>query len=102
MIDLDIIEDEIRELEARGDTTYKLCERLSWLYIVRDHLLSKKDKGTATPALQGSEFIELASGVSYPDFIRVMDEHMETMKVLYPKGYDSVIDRLAQLHKNIV
>lgn len=102
MIDIDVIEDEIRELEAHGDTTYKLCERLAWLYVVRDHMLSKKSNETITPMLRGSEFMELASGISYPEFMQVMDEHMETMKLLYPKGYDAVIDRLVQLHKNIV
>lgn len=37
MVSIEIIEEEILNLEKR-DTSYAVCERLAWLYIVRDHL----------------------------------------------------------------
>lgn len=37
LISLETIEREIDELEAR-ETSYRVCERLSWLYVCRDHL----------------------------------------------------------------
>lgn len=92
MINLEVIEREISELEATRDTSYRLCERLAWLYIVRDHLKGGKDEGT--PDMRGSEFLEVASGVSYPALMGVLNEHMETMKTLYPKSYQSLIDRI--------
>lgn len=92
MISLEVIEREISDLEAMRDTSYRQCERLAWLYIVRDHLRGSSDDGT--PELRGSEFLEAASGVSYPALMRVLDEHMETMKTLYPKSYQSLIDRI--------
>lgn len=44
MLDLKEINEEIAKLEA-GKTCYPNCERLAWLYIVRDHL-----KGTGRSA----------------------------------------------------
>lgn len=37
MVSIETIEEEILDLEKR-DTSYAVCERLAWLYIVRDHL----------------------------------------------------------------
>ena len=43
MVSIEIIEEEILDLEKR-DTSYAVCERLAWLYTVRDHLKKKKKK----------------------------------------------------------
>lgn len=100
MIDLETIEREISELEAR-QASYKLCERLSWLYIVRDHLMSKMypPEGNATlkSALSGSDFLDAANGKPYEDVLGIVNEHMETIRMLYPKTYDGVIERIRQL-----
>ena len=37
MIDLEEINEEIEKLENCGCTTYKICEKLAILYIVREH-----------------------------------------------------------------
>ncbi len=96
MISLETIEREINELEARGDTTYSLCERLSWLYICRDHLRpGARDK--ATQELSGSEFLEACSGVSYPALMKVLDEHMTAMRVVSEREYLAVMDRILAL-----
>lgn len=97
MIDLETIEREINDLEARGDTTYSLCERLSWLYIVRDHLRPVRAETRMTQELTGSEFLEACSGVSYPNLMRVLNEHMEAVRVVYPKEYDSVMAKIRAL-----
>lgn len=95
MIDLEIIEREINELEARGDTTYSLCERLSWLYTVRDHL--RPEKEGKTQILTGSEFLEAVSGISYPQLMRVLDEHMDAIKVVYPRVYEDLMAKIRAL-----
>ena len=98
MIDLETIEREINELEARGDTTYSLCERLSWLYIVRDHLVKPiQAEAQVTDVLQGSDFLEAASGVDYADLMGVLDEHMEALKVVMPRQYDAVMEKIRAL-----
>ncbi len=97
MIDLETIEREISELETR-DTSYKLCERLSWLYTVRDHLRPQAAQDSAlVPQMQGSDFLKAASGTRCTDLLKVINEHLETIKLLYPKTYDSVIERVRAL-----
>lgn len=100
MIDLETIEREIDELEHR-EASYKLCQRLSWLYSVRDHLTAKMyppDGNTALKsALSGSEFLDAANGKPYEDVLRIVDEHLETIKLLYPKTFESVVQRIREL-----
>lgn len=96
MVSLEVIEREISELESRRDTTYATCERLAWLYVCRDHLRPEQ-ADMRTQRLHGSEFLELCSGVSYPALMQVLDEHLEAIRVLYPKSYDSLLDRIRQL-----
>ena len=96
MVSIDIIEREIRELEARGETTYAQCERLAWLYVVHDHLLPA-DADSRTKKLAGSEFLEACSGVSYTALMNVLDEHMRAIKVVYEREYDNVISKIREL-----
>lgn len=100
MIDLETIEREISELEAR-QASYKLCERLSWLYIVRDHLREKiyppDGKAAIKSALSGSEFLDAANGKPYEDVMKVVDEHLETIRLLYPKTWEGIIQRIKEL-----
>lgn len=97
MIDLETIEREINELEARGDTTYSLCERLSWLYTVRDHIAPKLPVNTQP--LNGSEFLELSSGVNYSDLMQILDEHMQAVRLVQSREYDAVINKIRALKK---
>ena len=96
MVSLETIEREINELEARGETTYSLCERLSWLYTVRDHLLPEA-REKRTQELSGSEFLEACNGVSYPALMKVLDEHMSAMKLLFANEYEGVMSKIRAL-----
>lgn len=95
MISLETIEREIDELESR-ETSYRVCERLSWLYTVRDHLRPARQDGN-TQFITGSEFLEACSGVSYVSLMRILDEHMSALSVVQPKQYESVLDRIRSL-----
>lgn len=106
MIDLKIIEETISELEAE-DTSFQQCERLSWLYTVRDHIKTPEAPAYVnepqsieeriTEHTEGSEFMEAASGVSYPALMKILDDHMEAMKVVHPKEYESVMSKIREL-----
>ena len=96
MISLEVIEREINELENKRDTTYNVCERLSWLYIVRDHLMPSAGTDN-TQFMVGSEFLEAASGVSYPALMKILDEHMAALAVVNPKQYQAVLQRIREL-----
>lgn len=98
MIDLETIEREIQEIEATRDTTYKTCERLAWLYIVRDHLRPMAiPSDHRTQTISGSEFLEAASNVSYPALMGILDEHMSALAVVNPKQYQAVMQRIRSL-----
>lgn len=97
MISLEIIEREINELENRRDTTYNVCQRLSWLYTVRDHLLPTERHTETTADLHGSEFLEACSGVPLRMLMQVLDEHMETIRLMYPTTYDNLVQRIRDL-----
>ena len=95
MISLEVIEREISELEAR-DTSYKACERLAWLYVVRDHLKPEaKGEQCVMPQMDGSEFLKLCSGRSVRGVMRVMDEYVQTLAITYPTTYHAIMDKVA-------
>ena len=97
MIDLETVENEINKIEVTCDTSFRACERLAWLYIVRDHLAKRKGNDGLTMYLNGSEFLELASGVSYNELMQVMNEHMQALSVLQPKVYESLMSKIRDL-----
>jgi len=96
MIDLEIVEREINDIEVSKDTTYRTCERLAWLYVVRDHLRPTK-ADPRTQAMDGSEFLEACSGVSYPALMTILDEHMQTLAVVQPRVYDALMRKIRAL-----
>lgn len=99
MIDLETIEREIDKLEHR-EASYRLCERLSWLYSVRDNLMAKtypQDVGLTVSTIGGSDFLDAANGKPYEDVLKVVNEHLETIKMLYPKTYSALVDKIREL-----
>lgn len=98
MISIDTIEREIEELVSRRDTTYAVCEKLTYLFTVRDHL---KPQASVQPverkALGGSEFLDAVSAAPYEAVMRVLDEHMSTIQLIYPTTYDNVIKKIREL-----
>lgn len=99
MIDIEEIEREIQKLEARGETTYNICERLAWLYVVRDHLNdkggTKQTKQRSRSGFTGdSEFLEASSKIEFDELMRIMDEHMNAIKVIAPKEYQLIMRKI--------
>ena len=96
MISIDELNKTILDLETNRDTTYATCERLAWLYIVRDHLTQKMSKEPL--ALAGeSEFLAAVNGKCGDAVWKIMDELAETVKMLHPRVYESVIRKLNDL-----
>lgn len=94
------IEEEIHKLE-KADTNWQTVQRLAWLYTVQDHLSTDKVPIVASkiqdvmPEYNG-EFGEAVSGAKLDDVMNVLNEHMEVVKVLLPKEYQAVIDRIKE------
>lgn len=98
MIDKEAIDKAILELEE-NDTTYSNCERLAWLYIVRDHIPTQttQTQPSERQKLGDTEFLRAANGKSASGVLQILDELMEATKVLHPRMYDQVISRLKDL-----
>lgn len=96
MIDLETVERAISKLESGRDASFAACERLAWLYVVRDHMTPQADD-VRTERMMGSEFLEASSGVPYRDLMYIIDDHLEAIRLLHPRSYDSIIDRIRAL-----
>ena len=97
MISLETVENDIAELEKR-DTCFATCERLAWLYIVRDHLRGYNTSPEATMALNGSsDFIQAVNGMNPEKVMPIIDELMEAVQALHPKMYEKVLAKIRDL-----
>lgn len=97
MIDLDEVSRTIAELETRG-TTYATCEKLAILYAVRDHFEKETLTGTGSKIYTGgSEFLRAVSCKNNDSVWSVMDELMESLRLVQPKVYDGVMRKLYSL-----
>jgi hypothetical protein len=89
LIDIKEINDEIKKLENE-ELNYVNLQKLSWLYIVRDH------SGGAIRGVGGNEFLDTCEGCERDKFFDIMSEHFEAMKILHPKEYRAVLERLSR------
>lgn len=97
MINPDKLDREILELEQR-DTTYATCERLAWLYIVRDHLTGQPaTQPTPLAVNPSSEFLQAVSGKDSTAVFAVVDDLMDTLRVTAPRAYAGVLRRLRDI-----
>ena len=96
MISMEQINGEIAALENEKPT-YVTMQKLSTLYIVRDHMLIG-NKPTVTNAetipTGTSEFMKLVSGKNQSSVFNVMDELMNTLSILNPALYNGVMRKL--------
>lgn len=101
MIDLETVEREIEKLEHCSES-YRRCELLASMYVLRDHMRPTPGIVSATvvrvvPEMGGSDFLSAASGKSVEDVLKVVDEHLQTIKLMYPKTYGGILDRIREL-----
>lgn len=94
MINTDELDKEILMLEKK-DTTYANCERLAWLYIVRDHITGQQQSQPTPLDVSGeSEFLQAVNGRDSAQVWAVMDDLMDTVRVTAPRAYKSVMERI--------
>lgn len=97
MINPDELDKEILMLEKK-DTTYSNCERLAWLYIVRDHVTGQHTaQPTPLSVDPSSEFLQAVDGKDSVAVFAVMDDLMDTIRVTAPRAYDSVMRRVREI-----
>lgn len=94
---------EITRLQS-SDTTLRNCELLAVLYTAQKCLqeatrepVPRFPMYSAKSEPQGSEFVEAALNADYRGVLNVLDEHMEAIRVLYPKEYAAVMRKIRNL-----
>jgi flagellar motor component MotA len=93
--------DAIEELEM-SPATYQNAEKLATFYALYDHLYVRKEPMERIESINevvvddygDSEFLQSVMGRKADQIWMVMDELMETVKVLQPKLYQAVIDKI--------
>lgn len=89
------INSEIDRLEV-SQTNYENCSKLSILYIIRDHMAQPKNV-IAEYSNPTSEFLSVVGGAPINDVLLIIDEHLNCMKLLYPKEYLAIINKIRNL-----
>lgn len=100
MIDIDEIDREIKRLE-HADTTYQNCERLSVLHAVKDKYNNstepKQNRYAYSYEMAQSEFIKAFTAAPADEAVGLIDEHMQTIQLLYPREYLAIMRKLEAL-----
>lgn len=110
---MDIVEinEHIRKLKCE-ETNWQSVEKLAALCTVRNELSESESLENSTapqpepvrqveystrPQEPQSEFVEAASAVPFGGLMRVLDEHMKAIKLVYPKEYELVMRKISDL-----
>lgn len=97
MINPEELDREILMLEKK-DTTYANCERLAWLYIVRDHITGQTTVQPTPLDISGdSEFLLSVGGKDSVAVWEIMDELMDTMRVNNPRAYNYILEKIKNI-----
>ena len=94
----------IAELQSKAPT-YSTCEKLATFYTLLSHLYSDNTEvqgysystSSAFPASNGSEFREAIAGKDIDRVVDVLDEHMDVVKVFFPKEYKALISKINEI-----
>ena len=95
--------DAIEELEM-SPATYQNAEKLATFYLLYDHLYVQKEPTTRIETARevkidrygDSEFLQAITGQKAEDVWLLMDELMATVKIMQPKVYGAVIEKLKE------
>lgn len=118
MISLEKIEQEIKELEESGSTSYATCEKLATLYIVKDHLvdkygggsnaigfetmMKKQNQGTSSRRRENNRDAEMedyARQMKREDLEREFSEQMNEMRNTHPMEYENAMERMRMRYR---
>lgn len=101
----------IAECQGARNPNANTCIKLAAFYTILNNLYPEKveepvDVGYSTmpsydeyvPQIRsGSEFMDVCSQKPITDVLEVLNEHMEAIKLLYPKEYDSIIEKIKEI-----
>ena len=111
MLDIKEIEWAISELE-KSESSFPAYQKLASLYTIRDKLTGSavaaepagyslaampQAQTAVLPACGDSEFLQALSGKDAAAVCTVMDGLMESLRVINPRVYDSVLRKLRKI-----
>lgn len=105
------LREAIAECQGARNPNATTCIKLAAYYTILNTLYPEKkeepvDVGYSmmpsydeyVPQIRGeSEFMNVCSQKDIVDVLGVLDEHMEAIKLLYPKEYDSIIEKIRDI-----
>lgn len=94
------LDNAIREFE-NAPANYENCKKLATFYTIFDHLYTDKEpvekKQQEVIGFYGeSEFLDLVGNRDAVSVWQIMDELMDTLKVVNPRLYESVLRKIAE------
>lgn len=96
----------IEECRMVKRPTASTCQLMASCYTILDHLFPESSRSADIAPVQlysmapepvetgGSEFVQAARAAGMIRLLDVMDEHMDCIRVLYPKEYETIMRRL--------
>lgn len=100
------LQEAIAECEGVKNPTSSTCMKLAAFYTIKDKLYPTTEEPqysgysmSAGPVsyASGSEFGKIVARLEASEVIEVMDELMSTLKVISPKLYAGVINKLSEM-----
>lgn len=93
------LSEAIRECES-APSSYQNCEKLAVFYTVYDKLFAdsseKPTKSIDIQPLSDSEFMQIITGKDWTSLLMILDELMDTIKILQPRLYEAVMQKLRE------
>lgn len=92
------LQSAIAECE-NAPANYQNCEKLATLYTLYDHLYAERQQAetireTIVDVIGDTEFLQAVNGKEAQEVFELMNELIETIRILQPKLYNSVMNRL--------
>lgn len=96
----------IEECRMVKRPTASTCQLMASCYTILDHLFPESSRSADIAPVQlysmapepvetgGSEFVQAARAAGMTRLLDVMDEHMDCIRILYPKEYETIMRRL--------
>lgn len=102
MISIEQISGEIASLEEEKPT-HAAMQKLSALYIVRDHMILGEEKDPQIivagkiPMISETDFSKSIYDRDVKEVLNVLDELMETLRMIQPRLYEAVMRKLEKI-----
>lgn len=101
MITKQDLEEAIAECQGQRNPNASTCLKLAAFYTIRKELFGNPEPmysyAPAPPVYGDSDFLQEAEGKPVEAVMKIMDELMDSMQVLQPRIYESVMRKIRAL-----